>query len=288
MQSVTDFDIFMQGQSGNITVFVKDPRNDVLTDVQSGSTFNLININGDTNEVTQNFGASGSGVVTRSSIGTYHYSFVPATYSGEYIANFRCVLEGETLIVNKFVKSVPSKYFAYAAALRSQIDKSRKSVVDYIENMDRQSPEQSAIQFFYGYDDKHLIFYLERGMQYLNAVPPYTALTVNDFPFSQYGGLLVDAATIAALEAQGIFAIDTDYNYALGANSMVIDHFGKLNTFLSSLLARFDKLSISWKQQYRSPGTVLYQFLPGGVRSARMLSALPAGWWSRMLSGAGL
>jgi hypothetical protein len=286
MQSFTDFDILMAGQTRNLTIFVRDPRNDVLVDVQASSDFSLMDMDNNA-VVTQTFGPEGTGVVTRSSKGTYHFNMNTSTYSDEYVAMWRCVLEQEVIDINSYVKSVSAKYYKYAAALRNQIDKSQKSIVDYIENIDRQSVEEPAIRFFYGYDDRHLFFYLERGVQYLNAIPPYTALTVDDFPFDTYGTLLVDAATIAALEAQGLFAVDTDYNYALGGNSMVVEHFGKLNTYLASLLARFDKLSVSFKQQYRSSGTVLYQFLPGGVRAARQLQAMPSGWWSRLLSGMG-
>lgn len=167
--------------------------------------------------------------------------------------------------------------------LRLQVDKARKSIADDIENMDTPTAA-TPIRFFYGYSDAHLIFYLERGLQILNAIPPYTAMDIDVFPFNSSGTILIDAATIAALESQGIFAIDTDFDYALGGNSLVIDHYTKLNSVLSSLLTRFDKSAIAFKQQYRSKGLVMFQFMPGGVRSLRMLSSMPVGWWSRLLS----
>ena len=283
INTTTNFDILMKGQVDYLTCFVRDPKSDELQDVHGISNFTLIDISTDTSLVTGTFVASGGTNIVHQSAGVYQYSFDSTAYSREYIASFKCVLEGDTVTNNLFVKSVPSRYFKYAAALRVQVDKARKSISDDVENADR--PEyEPAIRFFYGYSDAHMIFYLERGVQIINAVPPYTSFTVDTFPFDQYGTTLIDAATIAALESQGIFAIDTDYNYSLGGNSLVIDHFTKINTMLSTILGRFEKSVLQYKQQYRSKGLVMYQFMPGGVRSARQLSAMPAGFYSRMLS----
>ena len=151
--------------------------------------------------------------------------------------------------------------------------------------MDRQDFEP-AVNFFFGYDDKHLIYYLERGAQFINLIPPYTALNPITFPWAQYGMILTDSAVIAALESQGIFAIDTDYSYSLGGNSLVIDHWAKISGLLNTLITRFDKNVVRFKQQFRSKGMVMFQWMPGGVRAARQLSAMPSGFWSRMLSSA--
>jgi hypothetical protein len=284
--SITDFEVLRHGSKEQLTIFVKDPATELLTDVigvSGGSQFTLININGDTTEVSQAFGGSGGGVVMHPSVGVYQYELDTNTYNGEYLAAFRCLLPGEVLNNNIFVKNVKSKVFAYAAALRAQVDKAQKSVFDSIENMDK-TDFQPALRLLYGHEDRHLIYYLERGCQIINLVPPYTALTVETFPFSQYGSILIDAATIAALEAQGIFAIDTDYSYQLGGNSLVIDHFTKINSFLGTLLERFDKNTVRFKQQYRAKGAIMFQWMPGGVRSARQLQSMPSGFWSRMLS----
>jgi hypothetical protein len=285
--SITDFEILRTGQTEKLSIFVRDPSTDVLTDVvgASGSDFSLIDISDDSVKVSQAFGRTGSALVTHPAAGTYQYNFNATTYPQEYLATFRCLMQGEVLQYNVFVKSVRSKNFAYAAALRLQVDKARKSINDQIENIDKPTL-QPAIPLLFGYADKNLIYFLERGIQFINSVPPYTGFTVDTFPFNQYGTILIDAATIAALESQGIFAIDTDYSYSLGGNSLVIDHFTKLSSFLSMLLSRFDKSLVSFKQQFRSKGLIVYQFMPGGVRSQRMLNAQPSGYWSRMLSSA--
>jgi hypothetical protein len=284
-QSVTDFEVLMSGQTEPVAAYVRDPRTEDLSDVVGTSNFALINTDDDSTEVSQNFTSSGGGSINHPSTGIYEYRINTSVFTGEYIARFRCVLDGGAIYINQFVKSVSARHFKYAAALRAQVDKARKSVSDAIENMDRTGAEPE-VNFFYGYGDKHLIFYLERGLQLINCVPPYTSLGIDDFPFDQYGTILIDAATIAALESQGIFAIDTDYSYALGGNSFVIDHFTKLSSMLSTMLARFDKTLLSFKQIFRSPGTVSYQWFPGFARG-RWLNAMPSGFWSRMLAQAG-
>jgi hypothetical protein len=283
MESCTDFEVLRSGQNEYLTIFVKDPRNDQLVDVIANSTFTLIDLKDDSVILTDTFTASGDAIVNHGSTGVYQYELDTGTYKDEYLAAFRCVVDADVLQNNIYVKSVSAKHFKYAAYLRNQIDKSRKSIVDYIESMERES--EAPLKFFYGYDDKHLIFYLERGVQLINMVPPYTGLTVDTFPFQQFGSLLIDAATIAALESAGIFAIDTDVDYSLGGNSFVISHFEKLNSMLSNVTERFQANVTKLKNIYLTKGLVLYQFSPGGVRDLRYISALPSGFWSRLLSG---
>lgn len=283
MISTTDFDIILKNQSEYITIFVRDPRTEELTDVVGTSTFRLIDIADDTAQVTSTFTAAGGTNVVRASTGVYQYLFNGTTYPDKYIATFRCVLDGDVLGHNVFVKTVGSKYYAYAAQLRPIIDKAQKSVYDLLENMDRSSFDP-AIQFNFGVDLKSMCLYLDRGIQYINIVPPYTNFNVETFYFDQNGSILLDAALIAYLEAQSLFAIDSDYNYSLGGVSLVVEHFSKLNTFLSTLFSRFDKSLISFKQQFRAQPIVLAQITPGGMRSSRVFSAMPSGYWSRLLS----
>jgi len=283
--ATTSFDIFKKGQTEPITIEIRNPTNQDLVNPSTNSTFKLIDISDDSVKDSETFAPTGGTKVTRIDTGIFQYQFDASTYPNEYLASFRCPLSSDVINIDVYVKSVSAKHFVYASVLKSQVDKARKSVYDDIENMD--NLDGPAIRLFYGYDTPHLIFYLERGMQYINAVPPYTAMGVDNYPFNQYGSILIDAGTIAALEAQGIFAIDTDYNYSLGGNSLVIDHYSKLSTALSALITRFDKSVTAFKQMFRSKGTVLYQFLPGGMRAQRMLAAMPSGWWSRLLSGMG-
>jgi len=283
MVATVDFDIVHKNQTEPISIRVKNTLTEDLVDVAGTSSFSLINIANDTSEDSGTFEAAGSAKMVRVAEGIYNYSFDAAAYPYEYLLATRCVLANETSSQDIYVKSSSARSFAYAAQLRSIVDKARKSTSDDIVNMNR-ADNQPSLQFFYGYESKQLIYYLERGVQYLNAIPPYTGLTVDLFPFPQYGAILLDAATIAALEAQGIFAIDTDFNYALGGNSLVIDHYSKLSGMVSQILGRFTKTAISWKQQYRSKGLVMYQFMPGGVRAMRQLNAMPSGFWSRLLS----
>lgn len=283
MPATVDYEIVHRNQTEPITIYVRNSLTGDLTDVAASSTFRLIKISDDSLKDSGSFIAAGGAKITHLATGIYQYNFDGAAYTDEYILSVRPVLTNETISNDIFIKSVSAKYSAYAAQLSVQTDKSRKTSQDEIVNMDQEDNEPS-LQFFYGYDFKHHVFYLERGVQMLNAIPPYTAMTVDTFPFAEYGTLLIDAATIAALESQGIFAIDTDFNYALGGNSLIIEHFSKLNSAVSSLLARFTKHASSWKQLYRTKGMVMFQYLPGGVRSARVLNSAPSGFFSRLLS----
>lgn len=281
--SLTEFEIFRQNTSEALTVFLKDARTGQMVDVAAPSNFSLIDINDNDNVVVSDvFSSSGGTYVTRAGPGIYQFPFNTATYTGEYLAVFSCILTGDKQDRNIYVKSVPAKQFAYAAQLRNIVDKARKSIIDYIANMDR--PTEPPIELQYGYKDGMLIYYLERGLQFINVVSPVTQLDLNIFPFAAYGSILLDAATIAALEAQGIFAIDTDFDYSLGGNSLVIDHFTKLSQFVSELLSRFKEQVSAFKKNYMVKGLVLYQFMPGGIRDLRYLSTMPSGFWSRLFS----
>jgi hypothetical protein len=282
LQSV-DFEIVHKNQTEPIIFYVRNTLTKDLEDVSGLSSWRLIDIANDTQVHTGTFIASGSVEITRLNTGIYQYQFNAAQHTGEYIFSLRLTMTNEVVGQDIFIKSHSSKAFAYAAQLREQVDKARKSVSDDIENED-QPDFTPSVSLLYGYQSKNLIFYLERGCQLLNVIPPYTGWEIDTYPFRYYGSVLIDAATIAALEAQGVFAIDTDFNYSLGGNQLVISHFEKLSSHLNYLLARFQKEAVAFKQLYRTKGGILFQFLPGGIRSARMLNSFPGGFWSRMLS----
>ena len=284
MLSFVEYEVVHSEQIEPITFYVRDTITNDLIDPISGS-WSLIRIDTDAAVDTGTFGPSGGTGITRVEEGIYNFSFDAATYPYEYDLSLKYILQNETVAQDIFIKPISSKYYAYAARLSNQVDKARKSIKDEIENIDRSSANYNpSIQFFYGYSMKHYAFYLERGCQYLNAIPPYTSLTVDSFPFTHHGAILIDAATIAALESQGVFAIDTDYSYSLGGNSLVIDHYTKLSGFTQQILNRFQTIVLSWKQQFRATGNIIWQFTPGGMRTARLYGVLPSGYWSRVLS----
>jgi hypothetical protein len=283
MISTVDFEIVHKTQVEPIIFYVRNTLTKDLEDVAGTSSWRLIDLSGDTLISTGTFNASGGSAITRLNTGMYEYQFNAATYTSEYLFSIRLTMQNEVVGQDIYIKSHGSKAFAYAAALSAQIDKSRKSTSDDIENED-QPDFTPSVSFLYGYQTKNLIFYLERGCQVLNSLAPYTGWTLESYPFQWYGSVLIDAATIAALEAQGVLAIDTDFNYSLGGNALVIDHFSKLSGHLQYLLARFQKEAVTFKQLYRTKGGILFQFMPGGVRSARMLNSMPGGFWSRLLS----
>lgn len=284
MVATVDFEIVHKGQTEPIDIRVRDTLTDDLTDVAGTSSFSLMNLSDEVQD-SGTFPAAGNAKMVRAAEGIYQYSFDADTYddTNGYLLTTRCVLANETISQDIYVKHASAKCFAYAAQLRGILDKARKSVSDQIINMDA-SDNQPSLQFFYGYDSKHLIFYLEQGLHYINAIPPYTGLTIDIFPWSQYSTILLDSAVISGLISQGILGIDSDFSYSLGGNQLVIDHYTKISGMINQILTRFQKTVVSFKQMYRSKGLILFQFSPGGVRSQRVLNSMPSGWWSRLLS----
>lgn len=283
MPFTVDFEIVHKNQAEPIVFYVRNTLTQDLEDVAATSTWRLIKIDDDTLVDSGSFGPTGSVDIVQAATGIYQYTFDAAAFPYEYILSLSLVQANGLSSQDIYIKSESAKVFSYAAQLRMQIDKARKSIADNIENED-QPDFTPPIPLMYGYDSRHLIFYITRGTQLINSVSPYTGFTVDSFPFQWYGSILIDAATIYALEAQGVFAIDTDYSYSLGGNSLVISHFEKLSAQLQTLLNRFQKEVVTFKQLYRTKGGILFQFMPGGVRSARMLNSYPAGFWSRLLS----
>lgn len=213
--------------------------------------------------------------VTKLEKGVYSFKFDAVTnMQPEYIAFFdlRIPANVDPLMTKyKLIRVIPLAYYRIMPFLRNQIDKSFKSVSDMLN---------------YGYKDFHLVAYLDLGITMINAIPPYTSFTVGTFPFGIYGKMLIDAATITALESQGLFSIDTDFDYSLGGNALVIDHYSRISGFLSELITRFNTSLKSFKQQFRSKGSTMAQ-MPFQYGWGRFMSVVPSGFWNRFFGGIG-
>lgn len=199
--------------------------------------------------------------------GVFSFEFDSEVFSApEYLANVTIdVASGLSFVRNKVVRVVPGTYFKIGAIFRNQIDKANKLL-------------HHRLQF--GYTDAQLITWLDLGTYLINSIPPYTAFSVASFPFAIYGKILIDAATLAALESQGLFAIDTDFDYSLGGTALVIDHFTKISGFVENLAAKFNENLKQFKQMFRSKGGALVQ-TQYGYGFGRFLSVVPPGFFSR-------
>jgi hypothetical protein len=177
----------------------------------------------------------------------------------------------EPSVVLQVVKIVDPIVMSYLPKFRLQIDKAAKLIC-----------EEGNI--FLGYSDAQLLMYMEGGMNILNTYQPATNIFLENFPQGNLQ-LLIDTATIVALQSQSLFATDTDLQYQDQGYSFNFDHFPKLQQFMSTLQARIDRLAPLFKLQFATYGSL---HIEGGssYRLSQLLSASPSGtlfrgMWSR-------
>lgn len=192
---------------------------------------------------------------------------------------------GEEFFYAHLFKPLPPQIYPIIFKLRNQIDKAMKSVPRPIDELFKPDDSISAVDKVqnslpFGYDDVHCVLYIELGLTLINIVPPYTAFTIDSFPIQTAGMLLIDAATIVALESQGLFSVDTDFDYSLGGKSITIRHADGISGFLRDIAERFNNFVRMFKSLYRTKGTVMVQ-VPFGWGFGRFLSVVPTGWFAR-------
>ena len=129
-----------------------------------------------------------------------------------------------------------------------------------------------------GYGTQDLLGYLEGGLQVINAYQPYPCWRcLEDFPTSLYGQILFDAALYVGVNAQSLFAVDTDIeNWSNQGNTFVLNHFPKLQQFNQAIIARLDRLVPDMKRHFVQSGSVLTEMGPS-FRLNMLLSAAPTG-----------
>lgn len=150
--------------------------------------------------------------------------------------------------------------------LRLYIDKARK-MVDPANNV------------FLGYTDAQLLMYTQEGISMINAAQPETqmALTLESFPYFPFRHVVNEAATVAAVMSQYLFAVDTDLpNYSDQGITFVISHAPQLATFLNTIMARLDKEIQAMKLQWVNTGSIHLVQGPN-FRLATLMSAAPVG-----------
>lgn len=229
------------------------------------------------------FPESGGGGISKVADGIYEYEFA-SNRSGFFAALYRLrVGQGaQERIVRKAhtIRVTSHKYTFLIQRLRALIDKSRKREMTVLPN---------GRPLTYGYSDAALSGYLDMGCGIINMVPPNTGFVVETFPMGDESAVtvLLLAALIIGLEAQGVYSIDTDVPYSFGGNSLTIDHLGKIAQLLAlPFLGNFQQLLAQFKQQYRVKGLALVQMSQSWTIS-RFFTAVPSGWFSRWGLGIG-
>lgn len=127
-----------------------------------------------------------------------------------------------------------------------------------------------------GYSDGELIQYLCGGLEKINSYQPYTMWTLNTFPLLHLQ-LLLDCAMYVGVNAQSLFAVDTDIdNWSDQGVSFPISHFAKLMQWNAAMLAHLDKVIPQMKMHYALSGTT-YTQMSTTSRFVNILQNAPSG-----------
>ncbi len=230
--------------------------------------------------------SSDPSIIEKIDTGKYRFHYIPENFSKEYelfLSILGNIDANNTFFHNRLIKPLSPTVLRHIVLLRNQIDKAMKSLgkkIDELQYFDNKEALDSFWRDFpIGYTDQHCVLYLELGLGMINITAPYTAFTLIDFPYAYASNILIDAATIAALESQGIFSIDTDFDYSLGGKSIVVRHFDNISSFLRDIADRFNENLKVFKSAYRTRGTTLIQ-QPYGIIGFRLIQLAPT-WLAR-------
>lgn len=155
---------------------------------------------------------------------------------------------------------VDSKVQYMMQLLRNQLDKSLK-------NRDRS----------WGYTDADLFLYLVLGLGYFNSITPPTQLylgAVSDFMIN----MIVDLAVLYGLQAQSIYAIDTDVVYNDQGVSLTIDHFSKLSSVFDKVVSRIERLVRAYKLSMMRGAKLVMAYNPERARGWLFTQMLTPGF----------
>ena len=168
----------------------------------------------------------------------------------------------EPVVMLQVVKVLDPRTLAFLSPFRLQIDKAVK-IVDSSQNI------------FLGYTDAQLVQYLEGGLNLINVYQPNTNMTLENFP-STHLQLLVDVATLVALQSQELFAVDTDIDYSDQGYTFRVGHVQPLAAFMSQLTQRIDRLTPLFKLNFATMGSLHVEAGPS-FRMLQLLQASPSG-----------
>jgi hypothetical protein len=185
---------------------------------------------------------------------------------GDYIFQWIITVSGQpiqTLMQN--VKVIDAQTMYNIPYLRLMIDKSRKAV-------------DATNDVFLGYTDAQLVMYMEGGLQIINGYQPEgTSFNLTNYPWQYYRHIANEAALMAGVLSQQLFAIDTDLpNYTDQGTTFVIAHQPQLAALLNQISQRLDKAIPAMKFQFVSTGSIHIEQGPN-FRLAQLLTAAPSG-----------
>lgn len=221
---------------------------------------------------TDDFFVAGTNIVkVAGQTGYYYYKFgiLPqqTNSTGQFL--FKWTVQTPSSLPDTVVQNVEvisARSYSLIPYFRLIIDKSRKLV-------------DPANDVFLGYTDAQLIMFLEGGLQIINGYQPETVsgFTLDNFPWDTFRHIGLEAALMAGVLSQQMFAIDTDMpNYSDQGTQFVIAHQPQLASYLNSVTARLDKAIPLMKLQFVTTGSIHLQ-MGGGFGLNMLVAASPTG-----------
>lgn len=196
--------------------------------------------------------------------GIFHFEF-QSNRAGDHLALWQYRFPGEEpQSVVKNLRWVTPAMFRIFPEVRAYLDKSRKA-----------SNRTIAFNPF------DLAVYVEMSLRNFNAHPPSTGVSLEtlDGVMNTYKEVLVLGAVIQGLIAQGLLAVDQDFQYNDNGISLSIDHSSKLQSWYTALLQQYiSKLSL-YKKNFFVP--TVYARTIVGTAWASGLAKVPASTLSR-------
>lgn len=170
----------------------------------------------------------------------------------------------EEVRIMQVVYVVPPVIFRMLPQFRLMIDKSLK-LIDVAEGLNL------------GYTDDMLLQYIIGGIQTINQAQPSIFFNLDNYPYQDFGSLLMEAALYWGLLSQVLYAIDSDVpSYSDQGASFVINHQPALKGVLDSMSSALERKIPLMKLHFVNTGSVLTQMGPS-FRLESLLVAAPNG-----------
>lgn len=166
----------------------------------------------------------------------------------------------------RVARVISAKVAGILPTLRRIVDKASKDIDE--------DPDDPV---YLGFSDWMLVDALYGGLGWINAFQPYPIWSsVDDFPITEFGRILVDAAVMDLLTSQEIFAVDTDINFSDQGNVFMIEHQPKLSSILNTTWARLVQTVPPMKRRFVMSGAVRVEAGPN-FRFQQLIDASPNG-----------
>lgn len=118
----------------------------------------------------------------------------------------------------------------------------------------------------YGYTDVDLFIYLVAGLNYFNTISPVTYFTLGSIP-AYLESSIMELSSLYAVQAQMMFAIDTDVTYNDQGLTLSIDHFTRLNSVYTSKITEMTEIIKRLKWTMGPQPSIVMAFSPERARA---------------------